>query len=404
VQTATPTIAAAAAAPAVRRRRKSAALAACDPATPVAPPAETPTDNLDDDNDLDDDEALALGDDVDDDREPCDFTALVSDLPLSNVDGCLELIEVERAPFMRLLAADETNRKRNIGAEFYNVVNGPLFTRRMALQAQLSSLAGLAEADKAPLHNLSVHRATCALESLTEIVVRFNYGMTRKYVRRFTSNTSREDSEDFQGAAILGLMNSINTFDPGKGRFGSWAYKRIQREVLRAVRDADFANMNHGDFERRPDVLRAYAKLAAAGEGHAPTYAQVAAEAGVTVELVTRVLSAPHLDSLHAHIGADGDTELGDLIPDRGPSIDSQVIGAMDVASLIEHGLGALDSREHYVLARRFGLDGEPAQCLSSIGTQLRLSREAIRQIEAKALAKILHPVTLRKLVRQGRA
>jgi len=76
----------------------------------------------------------------------------------------------------------------------------------------------------------------------------------------------------------------------------------------------------------------------------------------------------------------------------------------MDVASLIEHGLGALDSREHYVLARRFGLDGEPAQCLSSIGTQLRLSREAIRQIEAKALAKILHPVTLRKLVRQGRA
>jgi RNA polymerase primary sigma factor/RNA polymerase nonessential primary-like sigma factor len=334
--------------------------------------------------------------------EDFNFEHVVATLDLIDTEGSLAALEAERRPFER---AARRAGKRNPGAEFYNVVNAPLFNTRKAMQAEVAELEAIPAAERTPQQAVALRRAQRSLEHLTELIVRFNYGMTRKYVKLFTSNTSREDSEDFQGAAVLGLMNSIDTFDPDKGRFGSWAYKRIQREVLRAVRDADFANMNHGDFERRPDIMKAYARLAGPEDNRrVPSYEEVAAAVGCTVELVTRVLSAPHLESLHTQVGDEGDTELGDLIPDRGESVDAQVLGAMDVEALMQYGMSALDTRENFVLVRRFGLDGEPPQCLSSIGKQLRLSREAVRQIESKALAKMLHPVTLRKLVRHGRA
>lgn len=350
---------------------------------------------------LDDDDDVLL-DVVEDNREleDFDFDALVAGLSFIDVDGSLAAIEAERAPFVR---AAKLAGKKNGAAEFYNVVNAPLFIRRRAIQCELDELDTVPVEERDVAFRIAARRGRRDLESITEMIVRFNFGMTRKYVRLFTSNTSREDSDDFQGAAVLGLMNSIDTFDPAKGRFGSWAYKRIQREVLRAVRDADFANMNHGDFERRPDILRAYNRLSGPDNERTPTFVEVAAEAGVTVELVARVLNAPHLESLHTHIGDEGDTELGDLIPDKGEAIDSLVMSAMDVAALMEYGMSALDPREHFVLVRQYGLDGEPIQCLSSIGAQLKLSREAVRQIKSKGLAKILHPVTLRKLVRHGR-
>lgn len=350
---------------------------------------------------LADDEDLDVVADVTDmDLEEFDFAVVVAGLDVLDTTGCLTELARYRPAYIR---AARRAGKRSPEAEFYNAVNGPLFRRRAESKERVEELEALSPDERTPADRIAGRRARRELEQLTELIVRFNYGMTRKYVRLFTSNTSREDSDDFQGAAILGLMNSIDTFDPDRGKFGSWAYKRIQREVLRAVRDADYKSMNHGDFERRPDIMRAYAKLAGPNEERTPTFEEVAAAVGCTVDLVKRVLAAPHLDSIHATVGSDGETELGDLIPDTGQSIDDQVIGAMDVAALTQFGLSVLDAREHYVLARRFGLDGEPVQCLSSIGKQLRLSREAVRQIEAKALARLLHPSVLSRIVRHGR-
>lgn len=348
----------------------------------------------------DDAEADESGDVPDRDLSEFDFEAVVSGLDTLDTAGALAELLRYKGAYVR---AARRGGKRSPEADFYNVVNGPLFRARAAARARVAELEETAADERTPAQRVQLRRARSHMEQLTELIVRFNYGMTRKYVRLFTSNTSKEDSADFQGAAILGLMNSIDTFDPALGKFGSWAYKRIQREVLRAVRDADYKSMNHGDFERRPDIMRAYAKLAGPNEEYTPTFEEVAAAVGCTVDLVKRVLAAPHLDSIHATVGPDGDTELGELIPDNAVAIDDQVIGAMDVAALAQYGLSVLDAREHYVLARRFGLDGEPVQCLSSIGKQLELSREAVRQIEAKALARLLHPATLSRIVRHGR-
>lgn len=336
----------------------------------------------------------------DQDLEDFDFVSVVAGLDTGDAPAALAEILRYKPAYVR---AGKRAGKKSPEADFFNALNGPLFRARSAILADLREVEATTSGAPTPRERIAARRLNRNLEQMTDLIVRFNFGMTRKYVRLFTSNTSREDSADFQGAAILGLMNSIDTFDPSLGKFGSWAYKRIQREVLRAVRDADYKSMNHGDFERRPDIMRAYAKLAGPNETVSPSFAEVAAAVGCTVALVTRVLAAPHLDSIHATIGPDGDTELGDLIPDGAQAIDDQVIGSMDVAALTEFGLAVLDSREHYVLARRFGLDGEPVQCLSSIGKQLQLSREAVRQIEAKALARLLHPATLSRIVRHGR-
>jgi RNA polymerase sigma factor (sigma-70 family) len=354
------------------------------------------------------DEALgALTDDLEDtadDRELGDFDldAIADELDIYDLTAAMDALELIRAPYIR---AARRAGKKSPAAEYFNAMNTPLFERLRARQADLQRLDAIPAEEREALHRSDVRRGKRAVEALTDLIVRFNYGMTRSYVKKFTSNTSRDDSDDFQGAATVGLMKAISTFDPAKGRFGSWAFKPIQREVLHAVRDSDHKNLNRGDFERRPDILRAYNKLAGPDGEYTPTYEEVAAACTVkvTTDQVQRVLDAPHLESLHSRVGDEGDTELGDLIPDDADSVEDNVIGGLGVAALMDHGLTALDAREHFVLVRRYGLDGEPGQCLSSIGKQLKLSREAVRQIEAKALSKMLHPVVLRKLVRQGR-
>lgn len=288
----------------------------------------------------------------------------------------------------------------------WNERNTEMFRERKDIKQQIADLQAKDDAEGLDsIEALQLKRLASKLDDVTSRIVRFNFGLVRAYVKKFTSNTSPEDSADFEAAAVVGLMRAIDTYDMEKGRFGQWAYKPIQREVLRAVRDADHPNMNPGDFERRPDILRAKADLLAA-QGHderQPTFEAIAAKAGTTIEQVNRVLDAPHLESLSVPVGDDGETELGDLIADTSVAVDEHVMAGMTLDALQEFGLTALDARELFVIVRRFGLDAEEPQCLSSIGEMLGLSREAVRQIEAKGLAKIQHPVTLRRLYRHGR-
>lgn len=286
----------------------------------------------------------------------------------------------------------------------YNDENTVLFTERNRIKAELVKATAVPERRRSKLQQRRISSLVRELDTITTRIVKFNYGLVRSYTKKFTSNSSKEDSADFEASAVVGLMRAIDSFDPTKGRFGAWAYKPIQREVLRAVRDADFKSMNPGDFERRPDILRAVTKLQAGDETRMPSNAAIAAEARVTIDQVRRVLEAPHLESIHQHVGDDGGTELGDLIESDTTRVEGAVISSMTLTALEDYGFRALDERELFVLVRRFGLDSEPEQKLASIGDMLGLSREAVRQVEAKGLAKLMHPTILRKIVRYGRA
>lgn len=272
--------------------------------------------------------------------------------------------------------------------------NDVLFHCRNEIRAELAELEAV---DEDPVSARRVRALKRRLDDVTGEIVSRNLGLVRSYTRRFKGLAPASDREEFEAAGILGLMRAVDSYDPSCGAFGHWAFKPIQREVLRAVRDTDHANLTHSDFEKRPAILRAYRQLQGLDESYTPSDQEVAAVACVTVAQVRRVLAPAQIESMHQPIGEEGG-ELADRIPSGDAGVEARVVARVTLSALETVGLRALDARELYVIVRRFGLDGEPPEKLSEIGDALSLSREAVRQLEAKALAKLQHPLVLRKL------
>ena len=284
--------------------------------------------------------------------------------------------------------------RANETTEKFRDDNTALFRERTELKDELDRLEA-SDVDASARRRIRMLRRR--IDEVTTQIVSYNMGLVRSYTRRFGGTASAEDRADFESAGLLGLMRAVDSYDPDCGTFGQWAFKPIQREVLRAVRDTDHPNLNLGDFEKRPAVLRAQRMLQSIDDRYQPSDEEIAAAAGVTVAQVRRVLAPPRLTSMNQNVGDEGDVELSDTIESSDPLPESTVISKLTLTALGSYGLTALDARELYVIVRRFGLDGEPLEKLTEIGETLALSREAVRQIEAKALAKLQHPLVLLK-------
>jgi RNA polymerase sigma factor (sigma-70 family) len=192
----------------------------------------------------------------------------------------------------------------------------------------------------------------------------------------------------------LGLMHAVEKFDWRRGfKFSTYATWWIRQAIGRGIDNTSRTvrlPVHAGDQVRR--VLRARAQLEGQ-TGHVPTPTQLAAYlhmSSAEVEALLQYVVEPV--SLATPIGADGDTELADVVSDSAAPTPFDLVADRLLRGEVDRLLTSLNHREREILRMRYGLDrGEP-RTLEEVGAELHLTRERIRQIERTALAKLRHP------------